>query len=173
MARPTLLRAAIACLLALSPAGVVAQPAPDMAILEAAGAGFPERIGEFTRRAIASVEPGRINASYRNDGDALVDIFISRAGMPLDEEFASTEGMIGRVFSDLRAVRDLPPPPEAPTARGRLWTGMSGSGRVLTAMMLDQRGGWRIKIRGTVSQAAGEAGAKAIEQLMRDYGWWR
>jgi hypothetical protein len=165
--------AAALLLLTLGPAGAVAQLPPDTAILAEAGTDLPERIGEFSRVAISSVEPGRVGASYRDRSGALVDIFLAKAAVPLEEEFQSTEGMIGRVFSDLRAVRDLPAPPAAPTAKGRLWTGVSASGPVHTAMMLDQRGGWRIKIRGTVSKAAGEAGVRAIEAFMRDFGWWR
>jgi hypothetical protein len=174
MARPSLFGAAAALLLALAPAAASAQSAaPDQTVLKASGAELPERIGDFTRVGISSVEPGRLGASYRNGGDALVDIFIARSVMTVEEELAGTEGMIGRVFSDLRAVRDLPAPAAAPTAKGRLWTGVSGSGPVYTLMMIDRREGWRIKIRGTVAQAQGEAGVAAIEKLVRDYGWWR
>ncbi|MET1111832.1 MAG: hypothetical protein ABWX67_09945 [Allosphingosinicella sp.] len=173
MVRRRLPGAAAALLLALAPAGASAQPVQGPPFIKPSGAEFPERIGDFKRVSTNAVEPGRLGASYRRDGsDGLVDIFVAGAGMTVEEELLATEGMIGRVFSDLRAVRDLPAPAAAPTARGRLWTALSGSVPVYTATMIDRRWGWRIKIRGTVSRSEGEAGVAAIETFIRDYGWW-
>lgn len=176
MTAPRLLRAAAAFLLLLLLLPVAApaaagQTAGQQALMAEAGVDFPEEIAGFRRIGIGSVGPGRVGGQYAGPGDAVVDIFIVRSDVPVDVELASTEALIARIFANLATVRDLAAPPGASGAVGRLWRGDSNVGPVLTGLMLFQRRGWRIKIRGTVAAAAGEAGWAGIERLMHDFDW--
>lgn len=174
MRRFRFLEAAVVALLLACPAAAVAQPQatePQQALLAEAGVSFPDRIANFTRGSINSVQPGRVSATYHGPGDALADIFLARAAMPVQEEFVSTESMIGTIFTNLRPVRDLPAPPAAQGALGRIWTGESNGQPVYTAMMLWQRRGWRIKARVTLNAEMGDSGLAEVERFIREIDW--
>lgn len=176
MAWRPLLAAAAAFLALLASAPAPAQPPGETAsrrgeIMREAGVAFPDRIGAFTLQRIGSVGPGRVGATYLSPGGALVDIFVAPAEVPLEREFADTEESIVRVFGPLRPLRDLAAPPSAPGALGRLWAVETGRGPAHTAAMVWQRRGWRIKLRGTVLAAAGDAGVAEIEGLIRAFDW--
>lgn len=160
------------------PAAAPAQPPrlpPDTSVLARTGIVFPERLGVFVRAGLGSVETGRIDAHYvLPDGgpdSTVVDIYISRIHQPQADEFASTEGMIRSLYTDLVALRDLRPPPAAPGAVGRLWRGNLRGQPVLTGMILSHRNGWRIKLRATVPAARGEEGWAEVEGLIAAFDW--
>ena len=168
------LEAAVAAFLLTFPVATVAQPQAteeQQALLTEAGVVFPDRIAGFTRVRISSVQPGRVGATYAGPGDALADIFLARSTRPVTEEFDSTEGMIGTIFANLRPVRDLPAPAEAPGALGRIWSGETNGRPVYTAMMLWQRRGWRIKARVTLDASMGDSGLAEIERFIREFNW--
>ena len=174
MRRRRLLAAAAVAFLLSCPVATVAQPQAteeQRALIAEAGASFPDRIANFTRVRISSVQPGRVGATYTGPGHSLADIFLARSDRPVADEFAATEGMIGAIFANLRPLRDLPAPAAAPGALGRIWSGESSGQPVYTAMMLWQRRGWRIKVRVTLDAAIGDSGLAEIERFMREIDW--
>lgn len=174
MRRPRFLQVAVVVLLLACPVATVAQPLAteaQQALLAEAGVTFPDRIANFTRVRINSVQPGRVSASYAGPGDSLADIFLARATTPVRDEFVATEGMIGAIFTNLRPVRDLPAPSAAQGALGRVWSGESNGRPVYTAMMLWQRRGWRIKVRVTLDANLGDSGLAEVERFIREFDW--
>ena len=92
-------------------------------MLAEAGLTFPDRVANFTFVRFSSAQPGRVGATYSGPSGAIADVFLARSTQTLEEEFDSTEGMIGDIFANLNPVRDLAAPPAAPGAIGRIWSG--------------------------------------------------
>ncbi|HVQ08521.1 MAG TPA: hypothetical protein VMS43_08795 [Allosphingosinicella sp.] len=163
MARLLLAFAAAALLQA---GAVAAQPPADPApILRAAGLDLPERLCSLTRRQLVAGSDS-VRATYEVAGGS-VDIFIVPIARPLAEEFAETEQIIGRLHTDLTALRDLAGPPGVPGVIGRLWRGALASRPVVTGMLLWHHGGLRIKLRGTVAAALADSAWPEIECAVR------
>lgn len=174
--RTSALLLAILVAAGLSATASAQQPAPvDRAVLAESGIVFPERLGNFVRAQVSSIEAGRIGAHYvlpdGGPGSTTVDIFVRRVGEPLADEFAMTESMIRTIYTDLVVVRDLPAPATAPGAVGRLWQGSLHGAPVLTGLVLSHRNGWRIKLRATAPAVQGVDSWADVDALIRAFDW--
>jgi len=174
--RPSALLLAILVAAGLPAAASAQQPAPaDRAVLAESGIVFPERLGNFVRAQVSSLEAGRIAAHYilpaGGPGSTTVDLFVVRVGEPLAEEFAMTERMIRTIYTDLVVIRDLPAPAAAPGAVGRLWQGNLDGAPVLTGLILSHRNGWRIKLRATGPAGQGADSWADVDGLIRAFDW--
>lgn len=156
---------------------IYAQPsasAPDMSVLRAAGVDLPEQLGGLVREEVNLIGPDQISAEYRApspvSGAPMVHFLIGRALLPLAHEFADNETSIRRTLGTLTVIRDLPAPRGAPGAMGRLWRVDQEDGPLLIGVVIWQRGGWRIKIRG-LSQ--NEEGWAAVQRLIDAFDWGR
>ncbi|HEV2748409.1 MAG TPA: hypothetical protein VGW34_14070 [Allosphingosinicella sp.] len=148
-------------------------PAAEASVLAKAQVDLPAALAQFVRGRVALMGPEQVAAQYMmpngGPGAASVTIFIRPAGAPLHDELTATEQDIGLIFQGLTKVRDLAVPPNAPGSLGRLWSGQLHGNPILTGIMLSDRNGWRIKIRGTVSAEHGETGWAHIDGLIREF----
>lgn len=126
-------------------------------------------MGRFQQVLLAPRGSG-LTARYqlsRNDPRlGLVDVFITRAEVSPEQELGFTEPLIGQLFSNLVPIRDLDDPPGVNGAAGRLWTADYQGSRVVTALWIWHRNGWRVKIRATMLAVKGEGDWPDIERAI-------
>jgi hypothetical protein len=162
MRRGWLACAAAVLLLPLAPAA--AQPVGP--VMPGAGLHLPERLCSLDRQQLET-RPDGLHASYGVPGNGTLSVFVVPVVQPLADEFTDTEQTIRRLHGDVVLLRELPAPPGAPDALGRLWRGTLPSGPIVTGLWLWHHGGWRIKLRGTVFAAAADRVWPEIECAAR------
>ncbi len=159
---------ALAAAALLLPAGPVqAQPPGSPLPLDRrAGIRLPPQLCAM-RQTRLDTAPGTLDATYAMPGDGSLRVSLAWARQSADGEFIDTERAIRNYFFEIVLVRELPAPPGAPAARGRLWRGFLDDTRVMTGLWLWHHGGLRIKLRGTVPLGEGARLWPEIECAVR------
>lgn len=148
MQRGWLMLAAAALLSPLVPAS--AQPEAASLSLEArAGISLPPQLCTLRQERLDTA-PTTLDATYVMPGDGSLRISVARVTQSVAGEFLDTQRAIQDYFGEVVMLRELPAPPGAPDARGRLWSGFLDERRVATGLWLWHHDGLRIKLRGTV-----------------------
>lgn len=165
MQRGWLMLAAAALLFPLS--STSAQPAAASLSLDArAGIRLPPQLCTMRQERLDTA-PTTLDATYVMPGDGSLRISIAPARQSAIGEFLDTQRAIQGYFGEVVMLRELPAPPGAPDARGRLWQGFLDDRRVATGLWLWHHAGLRIKLRGTVPLGEAERLWPEIECAVR------
>lgn len=136
---------------------------------------FPDALGPYRRVGIRILAPDDFMARYGSEGPdsggSWLDLIAYRAKQPFQKEAEGVDGLIGERWTATKVNSPAQLPGSANGALQAWYHARQESLVGTTGFVLNQRGGWFIKVRATSPDAAGVKVLKTMTDAIAAVAW--